>query len=714
MSGPIKREEVFNKNVFIDPAKEAKTLNDALNVVELSLKDIAKLSMKAFKGIDPKNAEDIKKLSKALQKNKDDVKNLTDFEKEREKQLKKLKKLNSDRIGQLDELQLLSKKQAAANKDNAIINSKLSGTLEKLAASSRKLRREREGLDLTTEKNRKRLIAINKELDKNNKIILKNSDALKKQKINVGNYSESIQDAASASGLFGKILGPLAAIQGTLTALTKKDTVAKEVNTAATASMSVKQKALALTTGGLTKATKLFNFVLKKSPIFLAAAAIGALISFFTRSQKGIDAVSTSLAGLTAGFDVVLDRFQIVGEGIVQVVKGFASFDPDEISAGLDKIANAFKGITKEIKEETVIASKLKGLLIALTREQKLFEAQQSASLTRAKELNLISKDKLRTDQERIKALKEANKIEVDIAEKQLELQEKELAGAFESISADQQSLELTKAQIEFVDDLKNGRLDIATAAEKARDFTLGQSKAEEALFEIIDKIVAQEQAKQSLLDKQATTIKKLSALQVQVATKNAMALVREAQAKRQISKDDELAIQKRVDLLTEAAALEIESFRIQASANIKNEQEVAAAKLQINAKLQADIKKLLGGGQDFEAIARKQVKVVNDIEQEILQNDIDRLNRRLETEKLTEKERLRILDEIFETRKTKQQAFSEFLLTNEKLTAEERELINIKLGKSLEDIENDRVDAAKEANEEILKDEETFADKTI
>ena len=276
----------------------------------------------------------------------------------------------------------------------------------------------------------------------------------------------------------------------------------------------------------------------------------------------------------------------------------------------------------------------------------------------------MLVKDKLKADQERLDAVKEINKIEIGLAERQIELQEQSLAAAFETISADQKRLELTKEEIQFVDDLKNGNLDIATAAEKARNFTLGRANAEEALFGIIDKIVEQEHARQNLLEKQSVTAKRTASIVKEIATKKAMGLVREAQALRQVAKDQEETIERRIELLTEAAAKEIESFKIQASANIKNEQEVAAAKLQINAKLQADIKKLFGKGEDFEAIARKQVKVVNDIEQELLQQDIDRLKRRLEVEDLSKDERIKILDEIFETEKTKAQSQAEFLLS--------------------------------------------------
>ncbi|MCH8744433.1 MAG: rod shape-determining protein, partial [Chloroflexi bacterium] len=58
--GVIKNSDVFGPDLFTKEAKDAKTLNDALNIVEQSLKDIAKLSVKAFKGVNPKTAEDIK------------------------------------------------------------------------------------------------------------------------------------------------------------------------------------------------------------------------------------------------------------------------------------------------------------------------------------------------------------------------------------------------------------------------------------------------------------------------------------------------------------------------------------------------------------------------------------------------------------------------------------------------------------------------------
>lgn len=717
----IKKSEISEKGLLDGFVKDANKGIKAIDEFNKGLEETLKLQAEfvkqskkdtTSKGL-KKQAENFKKVDTTVKQLNDTRKVSLQLAKERDKAELKLKKLSTDRIQQTVQLNRLSKEQNAINKDTEILNNKKVGTLVKLAATNRKLQREINGIVITGKKEEDQIARLNKKINENNKIIDKNSSKVKKQKNNVGGYTDGIKEAASASGLFGGILGKLNAVQETLNALTKKnvvaeeaDVVAKTAQAGATANLTVAQKGLTLATGGGVKALKAFKIALASSGIGAILLGLGALIAFFKRSQDGVDSLSTGFAGLTTALDVVIDRFALAGEGLKDVIAGFFSFDFDQVSAGLDKIGGAFKGIGDELAIEVRLATQLKRLTIELTREHKLFEAQQAAEITKAKELNLISRDKLKSDQVRLKALKDANKIEIAISERQLELQEQALAASLDSISADKTSLELGAEQLEFIQAIKEGRIDAASAVKQAADFTLSSAAGEEALFEIIEKIVAQEQAKQALLDKQATTIKKTSALQVQIATKNAMALVREAQALRQIAKDQDETIERRIDLLTEAAAKEIESFRIQKDANIKNEQELAAAKLQINAKLQADIKKLFGKGEDFEAIARKQVKVVNDIEQELLDQQISALQRRLEVEELSVDERIKLINEIGEIEKTKAQAQSEFLISLEGKTAEEIELIRLKLAGKLDDIRNAEVDAVKQANEKILQSE--------
>ena len=81
--GVIKNSDVFDAQLFKKQAEDAKILNDSLNILEKSLKDIAKLSVKAFKGVNPKTASDIKKVNKAVKESKKAVSELDKFQKQR-------------------------------------------------------------------------------------------------------------------------------------------------------------------------------------------------------------------------------------------------------------------------------------------------------------------------------------------------------------------------------------------------------------------------------------------------------------------------------------------------------------------------------------------------------------------------------------------------------------------------------------------------------
>lgn len=710
-----------------------------------------------------KSIKELKKKQNETKKLNDANKKSIDIDKGIIKEEQKLNKLNSDKIQDLVQLKRLTTEQNKINKDTEILNNKNAGTLEKLAASSRKLRREREKLNLNTKKGQERLKLINKELDKNNKILLKSADSQKKAALAAKGYGGSIKEAAEASGIFGGVLGKLSQVQGVLNALTKKsvvaeeaDALAKEQQAVATSQLTLAQRALNTAQAKGVKALKLLKAALISTGIGALVVVLGSLVTFFTRSQDGADALSDQMARLTAVMDVIIDRFSLVGRGLVQIFQGLgnelkqaqiklkifllesAQFEvmgktindnSDQVAElnkelddlvgieqGLETIRSALRNIGDEIKEDSKAAKILNALTREATREAKLFEAQQSTALTRAKELNLISRDKLKSDQIRIDALKEANKIEVSIAERQLQIQAKLLASSLDAFDAKSGGLKLDAQRLDFINRIRNGEIGVAEAVQKAADFTLSSAKGADALNDIVEKIVAQEQAKQGLLDKQATTIKKLSALQVQVATKNATAKQQEAAFQRELFKDEDLQIEKRIEAIELARDLDVAGNKFRLDANIINEAEFQARKLKLAKQTEEQIQKLLAktgkSDVDFEAIAKKQAKIVNDIEQELLDQDIKRLERRLEVEKLTIKERIKIQEELFATQQTKLQAQAEFELSLEGKTAEEIELIRLKLSNNVEDNENARVDANKKANEEIEKNEKGSNEK--
>ena len=766
MAKKISNKDIFEDGLFAPATKNAEELNIQLDKLEKGLKDIASVVKKDLKNLKVVNYSDVQKGTKAIKEVDAAFKGLSAIEKERIKLRDKLSQQNSTAINQNTTLKRQISEQIKVNKDLDILQNKNAGTLTKLAAQNRILRRERERLNLDTEKGRKRLQEINKELDKNNKFISKNSDKLKQQKLNVGNYTNSIKEAAGASGLFGGVLGKLNQIQAVLNALTKKNTVQEEVNTVAkeanalaTAQLSVAQRGLALATGAGTKALRIFKVALASTGIGILLLALGSLVAFFQRSQDGADSLAKGIAGLQAGIDVLIDRFEQVGRGLVLIFKGLgdelkkaqiklkiflletAQFEVagkvfndstkqvaelnkeleglGGVTEGLELIEEALKGIGNEIANDVLEASKLKKLTIELTREQKLFEAEQATTLTTTKQLNLIAKDKLKSDEERIAALKEANKLEIGLAEKQLALQERSLAASLDAISSDERSLSLDADRLEFIEQIKNGQISAADAVQKAADFTLSSAAGQEALFEIIEKIKLQEQAKQFLYDKQATTIKKTSALQVQVATKNSKALLQESKFRKEIAKDEDELINNRIDALEDARDFEIEAAEVRRDANIINEREYQALRLTVTKSTQEAIQKLLAktdkltdGNRD--KIIKKQIETINKIEQEQFKGEVDRLDRLAEKEDLTNKQRVKLINQSNELRRNQLIAQSEFELSTKNNTAEDIELIEIKLQNDLANLEDDRLKAVEEVNEKIGKSDEELAAKRI
>ncbi len=186
-------------------------------------------------------------------------------------------------------------------------------SIKTLTDANKKLREERKNLDITTEEGRKEIERINKSLDRNNQLIKDNSSTIEKNRMNVGNYTESIKAAAPA---LDKMTGGLySAAQGAV---------------------------------GMTKSMLAF---VASGPgvIFLAlGAAIGALTAYFKGSEEGQD----KLAKVMAIGKVAFEGFMVVVEKVGEVVfaVGEAIF-----SAG-GKLLNFFSSSAKGAVDSVIDA----------------------------------------------------------------------------------------------------------------------------------------------------------------------------------------------------------------------------------------------------------------------------------------------------------------------------------------------------------------------
>lgn len=192
----IERSDLVAPDAILSIVKDLEKMEDAQkNILEIN-KELLKTN--AFNNVD-----DVKEFNKTVKSVNASTKALNETEKERLKLEKQIADSTDENVKAKLRLQKANKIQRDVLKDIIVLEDKEAGTLTKLTARNRQLRREREKLNLETKEGKDRLLDINKALNKNNKEIKENSDQLKKQKLNVGNYKDSVKEALEETNLFG-------------------------------------------------------------------------------------------------------------------------------------------------------------------------------------------------------------------------------------------------------------------------------------------------------------------------------------------------------------------------------------------------------------------------------------------------------------------------------------------------------------------------------
>lgn len=163
-------------------------------------------------------------------------------------------------------------------------------SLKTLTEANKKLREERKNLDITTAEGQKQIELINKSLDRNNDLIKQNSSTLEKNRLNVGNYTESIKAAAPAlDKLTG---GAYSAAQGMF---------------------------------GMTKSALAFLATPIGAVIGALGLAVGALTAYFKGSEEGQDKLAKVMAVGKVVFDSVLVVVEKLGEALFAIGEVIAS-----------------------------------------------------------------------------------------------------------------------------------------------------------------------------------------------------------------------------------------------------------------------------------------------------------------------------------------------------------------------------------------------------
>lgn len=367
----------------------------------------------------------------------------------------KIKELKISQAGLKDGIADLNKKR----REEVAISKIQVGSLDALRKQTTLLNKERNSINRTTAEGNKRFQELTKQINKNNIEIRKADQAAGDFKSSVGNYQEAMSGALAQTGLFSGSLGrAITFLKGI-----KASLIATSVE------LGVLKTAL-ISTG-----------------IGAVLVALGSLITFLTRTQRGIDAVSKVMAYLGAAADEILDRFAALGEtmseaiqnpaklwedflgflekqvtnrieglvgifaGLGKIIANVFTLSFDEIDDSLAETGDAFVKFTTGFETKEIVDgfNSVKKVIIdigetalaegdkAVALEQR-FQALQDAQINfiseRARiekeiaELRLRAEDASLTDEQRISALRDAIELTRSLADVETKLTQEELA----------------------------------------------------------------------------------------------------------------------------------------------------------------------------------------------------------------------------------------------------------------------------------------------
>lgn len=340
-----------------------------------------------------------------------------------------------------------------------------------------KLRNE---ANATTEEGQQEIAKLNAKLDQNNEFIKENADAYLKQKINIGNYSESIKDALSN-------LNPL---NGGIGAFIERSQQAGGVGNLLTTSLK------GISTGiiGMTRASLAFLATPIGAVIGAIGLALGALITYLKSSQSGIDAVTSVTRPLQAIMTALMSVVKSVGSALFDafsnpkktlmelgefvkqnlinrfkafavILEGIIELDFKKVTNGVlqagtgvenmtDKIQSGAKATNKFLSDAIAKGQEIDRLKKDIERSELDYQRAQIKTNDLIDQQLLISKDTSKSFAERGKASEEIIRLTEILAQKEQAIIQKKIK-ALELEYSLKDAKELTIAEQQAMIDLE-------------------------------------------------------------------------------------------------------------------------------------------------------------------------------------------------------------------------------------------------------------------
>lgn len=249
---------------------------------------------------------------------------------------------------------------------------------------------------------------LNAAIEENTEYIRRNSDSYVQQKMNIGNYTESVKKAFYELKAGGSIVNGFGIIaNASQEALRKQAEAVLE----------------ALYQGGI-KAVFQLNLVriaLSSLGLLAVLAVATGLYQMFTKNQAAMDKLSVVAAGLGQILNVVAERCMMLVDALGSLLTG-------DFTEGLEKLKATFTGIGDEIVDEANKAALLRYQFNQIRREEAELAAQTGQMRMEAAKYKLIADDTNKSLKERQEAARKAFEIENQLANEQVKISQKLLA----------------------------------------------------------------------------------------------------------------------------------------------------------------------------------------------------------------------------------------------------------------------------------------------
>ena len=517
------------------------------------------------------------------------------------------------------------------DKLNQALNNEVTTRLEAKKQSTQ-LNRIKDQLNVTNEEELALLTRINERIDANNKLLKETGSERERQVSNVGNYTNSIREAADGMDIFN----------GGLSGFIQRS------QEAGGAGKFVGNSIKSLTTGfiGLTKASLAFIATPIGAVLAIIAGAFLLVQNALNRSEESTNKLKTAIAPLTGIFQAVLKALEPLGEFIIDgIVLGFEKAT-EAIQTTINLVGGAlatlgFDSASKSVLEfSESMNSAMEGAKELALAEQELEKAQRKSRLTQlqyqkeAEKFRQIRDDESLSIQERIKANEELGEVLNAQLQEELRLAEVALQVANLRIQQEGRTKEALDAQYEALTQIADIEERInGQRSEQLRNINTLRRQGHDERMRQIDAEIAKQRKQLDLWIAQqgdrARTLEEQLELQEQTAKKSIAIL------------DNELKNKK---ISQEKYELEI----------IKLSQETARIQAEIAVQLAQD---------ELDAFLNNNQSILNN--NQLLTSEL--LDQELERNKAIQEQRNEFERQRFEQGLINQREYNQALLANEK-----------------------------------------------